>query len=136
MFFLLGVNQSFTSNIRPGKSGIRLSEVYLIAAEARLKGGNAPGSLEAADYYNMLRSKRISGNTNAASVTMDDILQERRRELFCENHRFFDLVRNRMAVNAPIVQLTPIPYNDPRMIIAIPKRELDISPDLEQNPGY
>ncbi len=115
---------------------IRLSEVYLIAAEARLKGGNAPGSLEAADYYNMLRSKRISGNTNAASVTMDDILQERRRELFCENHRFFDLVRNRMAVNAPIVQLTPIPYNDPRMIIAIPKRELDISPDLEQNPGY
>lgn len=115
---------------------IRLSEVYLIAAEARLKGGNAPGSLEAADYYNMLRSKRISGNTNAASVTMNDILQERRRELFCENHRFFDLVRNRMAVNAPIVQLTPIPYNDPRMIIAIPKRELDISPDLKQNPGY
>lgn len=115
---------------------IRLSEIYLIAAEARLKGGNTPGSLEAADFYNILRSKRISGNTNASSVTIDDILQERRRELFCENHRFFDLVRNRIAVNAPIVQLTPIPYNDPRMIIAIPKRELDISPDLKQNPGY
>jgi hypothetical protein len=115
---------------------IRLSEVYLIASEARLKGGNAPGSLEAVDYYNMLRSKRITGYSDATSVTMDDIMQERRRELFCENHRFFDLVRNRIAVNAPIVQQDPIPYNDPRMIIAIPKRELDISPDLVQNPGY
>jgi hypothetical protein len=115
---------------------IRLSEVYLIAAEARLKGGNATGAMEAVDYYNTLRSKRITGYSDAATITLDDILQERRRELFCENHRFFDLVRNRMSVNAPIVQLDPIPYDDPRMIIAIPKRELDISPDLRQNPGY
>jgi len=113
-----------------------VSEVYLIAAEARLLGGNASGSLEAIDYYNTLRSKRISGYTIALTVSLDDIIQERRRELFCENHRFFDLVRHRFPVNAPIVQLEPIPFNDPRMIMAIPKRELDISPDLEQNPGY
>jgi hypothetical protein len=115
---------------------IRLSEVYLIAAEARLRGGNAPGTLEAVDYYNALRQKRITGYTNAASVTLDNILDERRRELFCENHRMFDLVRLKRNINAPMVQIDPISYTDYRIIAAIPKRELDISPDLMQNPGY
>jgi len=115
---------------------IRMSEVYLIAAEAKLKGGTAAGSLEAVDYYNALRVKRITGYTNAASVTLDDILDERRRELFCENHRMFDLVRNKTDINAPIVQITPISCTDYRIIMAIPQRELDISLGLVQNPDY
>ena len=115
---------------------IRMSEVYLIAAEARLKGGNATGALSAVDYYNALRAKRITGYVNATSVTLNDILDERRRELFCENHRFFDLVRNRIDLNAPLVQLEPISYTDYRVLVAIPQRETDISPELVQNPGY
>jgi starch-binding outer membrane protein, SusD/RagB family len=115
---------------------IRLSEVYLIAAEARVKGGNATGALSAVDYYNDLREKRITGYVDAATVTLNDILDERRRELFCENSRFFDLVRNKININAPIVQFDPVSYTDYRVICAIPQRELDISPDLEQNPGY
>ena len=71
---------------------IRLSEVYLIAAEAKLKGGNAPDAKEAVWYYNELRKNRISDYVDAASVTLEEILDERRRELFCENHRMYDMV--------------------------------------------
>lgn len=115
---------------------IRMSEVYLIAAEARLKGGTASGALSAQDYYNALRERRITGYTPVTGVTLDDILNERRRELFCENHRMFDLVRNERNISAPIVQSEPLSYNDYRIILPIPKREIDISPGLAQNPKY
>lgn len=113
---------------------IRLAEVYLIAAEAKLLGGNFTGSNDAVWYYNQLRSNRILNYENATSVTLDDILDERRREFFGENHRMFDLVRNRRTINHP--SLGSIAYNDYRILVAIPRRELDLSPELKQNPEY
>ncbi|MBR8537208.1 RagB/SusD family nutrient uptake outer membrane protein [Carboxylicivirga sediminis] len=113
---------------------IRLSEVYLIAAEAKLKGGVASGSNDAVWYYNELRKNRINSYVDAVSVNLDEILDERRRELFCENHRMFDLVRNKKSITSPSVG--NVHYDDYRIIVAIPQRERDISPELAQNPKY
>lgn len=113
---------------------IRLSEVYLIASEAKLLGGQYADSYDAVDYYNDLRSKRIENYDDASEVTIDDILEERRREFFGENHRMFDLVRHQRNIDHP--SLGEIEYDDYKIISAIPERERDISPDLEQNPGY
>ena len=60
---------------------VRLSEVYLIAAEAALKAGDTSA---AAGYMNTLRKNRIENYTDVASITLDDILLERRLELFTE----------------------------------------------------
>ncbi len=108
---------------------IRLSEVYYIAAEALLKGATATGALTAVEYYNAVRENRISGYTAAANVTINDIMNERRIELFCENSRMFDLIRNVDEFSHPRFA-TPLKVNDSRLVVEIPQRELDINPDL------
>ncbi|MDR0907932.1 MAG: RagB/SusD family nutrient uptake outer membrane protein [Rikenellaceae bacterium] len=111
----------------------RLAEMYLIAAEAAVKSGSAT---DAAKYYNDLRRSRYAADTytDAAGVTIDQILEDRRVELFCEGHRMFDLKRNNKPVVTSNNTLQP---NDNKLVLPIPLRELDISaPLLVQNPGY
>lgn len=111
---------------------IRLAEVYLIAAEAALKSGDANNALK---YYNELRKSRYAtGYTDATTVTIDNILNERRIELFCEGHRLFDLVRNNKPVTS--YSMTTRQPNAFDIICPIPQSETDINPELEQNPNY
>ena len=110
---------------------IRLSEVYLIAAEAALHVQPS----EAAGYINALRKQRIENYTDVASVSLEDILMERRIELFAENSVSFDYWRNKMSVNNYYVGT--INYDDYRTVLPIPQDEIDLSADkLVQNPNY
>ncbi|WP_338768770.1 RagB/SusD family nutrient uptake outer membrane protein [Bernardetia sp. ABR2-2B] len=116
---------------------IRYAEVLLNRAEAQAKLGNLSAAL--ADV-NSIRSAR--GADALGSITVDEVLEERRRELAFEGHRLFDLTRNGLGVTrientnlggAPSV----IDFNDPKIILPIPERERDANPGvLEQNPGY
>jgi hypothetical protein len=108
---------------------LRLSEIYLIAAEAALKtGGNA------AEFINTLRVNRIRGYEEVADVTMREILDERRKELFAEGHIAFDYWRNGMSVNTAMGEIPPDDY---RTVLPLPKEEIDIAKGrLLQNPGY
>ncbi len=115
---------------------IRLAEVYYIAAEAKLFNGSYANAKEAVWYYNEVRKNRILNYEDAATVSLDDILDERRRELFGENHRMFDLVRHKRDIEHPLISVGTVTYNDSRILVAFPQRELDISPELVQNPGY
>ncbi len=100
-----GLNKVYT-NKYPGRNGdirtnniptLRLSETYLIAAEAAAKLGD---SSNAAKYLNAIVQR---GNPSAvaiapAAATVDRILQENRIEFVGEGHRFFDLMRNNKQV--------------------------------------
>ena len=128
----------------PGREGnlflnnpivIRLSEVYLTAAEAKVKGGNAAGAQSAAWYINQLRQNRIANYSDVSEVTLDDVLAERRKELVAEGHRCWDAWRNGESIYSPALN-QELDGDFPRAILPIPKRERDISPSLEQNPGY
>lgn len=72
---------------------LRLSDVYLIYAEAVL-GNNAstsdPSALEA---FNSVRSRAIPTATLKTSITFDDVWKERRLELAGEGDRWYDYVR-------------------------------------------
>lgn len=116
---------AYTNNIKV----IRLSEVALIAAEAALKTEG-----DAAAYINMLRSKRIEGYENVTSVTFDDVLNERRKELFAEGQIAFDYWRNGKTVVNGSLSTGPDNY---RTVLPFPKEEIDVSKGtLQQNPGY
>lgn len=125
----------------PGRDGaiyvdnpkvIRLSEVYLIAAEAALKSGSA----DATKYINDLRRNRIEDYQDVASVTIDDILTERRLELYGENHNAWDTWRNKRAVTNAQVK-DPINYDDYRTVMPIPVSEINVSGGkVKQNEGY
>ena len=137
-----GDNEGWYIQKYPGRDGeiyvnnpkvIRLSEVYLIAAEAALKAGGA----DPASYINDLRKQRIAGYEDVASVTIDDILTERRLELYGEGHNAWDTWRNKKAVTNAQVPAGPINYDDYRTVMPIPVSEINVSNGkLKQNEGY
>lgn len=124
---------------------VRLSEVYLIAAEASYQTGNIAQALT---YLNQVASRRdaaFAGYASAGAQVLEDILTERRKELAFEGHRYWDLARyNRDVVrvnvngNYPGNVLLTIAKDNFRRILPIPQTELDANPNIkpQQNTGY
>jgi tetratricopeptide (TPR) repeat protein len=116
---------------------IRLSEVYLNRAEARAEQGDFAGAL--ADL-NMIRERAGVGPITGLSgdALIDEILLERRRELFAEGHRVFDITRRgqnlvRTDCTSPTCEVT---FPDTNFILPLPQEETDVNPNIEQAPGY
>jgi starch-binding outer membrane protein, SusD/RagB family len=132
---------------------IRYSEVLLNAAEAAVMIGD---KTKAVTYLNEVRKRArmcgAPGNTvprnyieddlTGTPAGMDQVIHERRCELFCEGFRYFDLVRWRLGEkylgNTTTADGTTINYETPKhMFFPIPQRQIDISEDkLKQNPGW
>ncbi|HYH15498.1 MAG TPA: RagB/SusD family nutrient uptake outer membrane protein [Flavisolibacter sp.] len=124
---------------------IRMSEVYLIAAEAAYQLGD---ETLARNYLNAVATERVigfSGYTSSGPALLEDILEERRKELAFEGHRYWDLVRyNRDVVREDVTggEYTGVPLkiesSNFRRIFPIPQAELDANPTIrgQQNPGY
>lgn len=110
-----GLGQPNGGSTRPWNIA-KFSELYLIAAEAAVKG--ATGSMSARDLVNVLRARagkwrysnngqwsmggdgtKIADNSAAmtaatpANIDIDYILAERSREYYGEGYRWYDLVR-------------------------------------------
>jgi hypothetical protein len=137
-----GVGRGYYSNKYPGREQslyvnnpkvIRMAEVYLIASEAAFHDGNQTKALQ---YINALRAKRFTVASPYTTLTLDNILNERRKELFAEGHRSWDVWRNQRSLINRDFSLDPVNYDNYRTLVAIPQRETDISPELEQNPGW
>lgn len=105
---------------------LRLAEMYLIRAEANLEAGTSVGNAPV-DDINLLRDR--SGASSLASVTKEDILLERQRELAFEGFFIYDVKRTMGSVAG-------IPYDSPDLVLPIPQAEMDTNPRMEQNPGY
>lgn len=105
---------------------IRLAEMYLIRAEANQRLGTAVGATPLEDY-NRIHTR--AGLPAATSVTLEEILLERRRELAHEGFKIHDMRRTKTSVG-------DLPYNSPKLVFPIPAREISANPNLTQNPGY
>lgn len=107
---------------------IRLAELYLTRAEANLRVGTSTGDTPANDL-NRIRERAGLSPLSVSDVTVDVILAERRIELAFEGHLLHDLKRTGRSVGA-------IPFNANQLVYPIPQRELEVNPNLAQNPGY
>ena len=128
---------------------VRMSEVYLNAAEAAFKLGNIA---KAKQYLNdiYLRADATATPLADVDITLDRILLERGIELVGEGHRFFDLMRNGKEVVRYASEATKgwhlllIPESQRftntyfRSILPIPESELNTNRVIreQQNPGY
>ncbi|NQD71750.1 RagB/SusD family nutrient uptake outer membrane protein, partial [Sphingobacterium shayense] len=81
----------------------RFAEFLMIAAEAGLELGKS--QTEVAGYINQIRER--AGIQPLTSVTLEDIMQERRVEFAFEDHRYWDLKRWRVAHQIWTGQDTP-----------------------------
>lgn len=127
---------------------IRLSEMYLLAAEAALSLPT-PDATKAATYLNAIR-KRAPALEPATDLTVsvDMIMDEKSREFFAEGHRFFDMIRLNKTIEfndefiSPAVIIThrtkTIDRTFYKVILPLSQTEMDANPPIaaQQNPGY
>ena len=122
----------------------RVAEAYLIAAEADMHI-NGEGSATAKDYLDKIR-KRANAATKS-SYTLDDVLDERARELYAERQRWTDLRRTKQLVrynvefNNYISKAADMANvaGEYKWLRPIPQEEISSNTginDTDQNPGY
>ena len=122
---------------------MRASEMYLIEAEALARAGQTAA---AQDVLYLLASERDPAyvkSTNAGQDLVDEILVQRRIELFMEGHRWFDMLRNDEELDRTGSGADPDLYLDgykqskpstnPKWVYLIPQRELDANANMVQN---
>lgn len=152
-----GTNKVYLNKLR-GQGGnlrnvtivpiIRLSEVYLTAAECAFRKND---KTKAVEYLNDLVKNRTTTEASLATVdniTLERILIERRKELIGEGQRYFDALRNNETITRYTSEadkgwhktLSKEAQSFDRdyfkAIAAIPQEEINANPNIKQNTGY
>jgi hypothetical protein len=109
---------------------LRYADVQLMKAEALLRQG-AANEPAARGIVNALRTVR--GASTLGTLTLDNLLDERGRELYWEGWRRNDLVRFGKWLQAWQLKSASDPK---RLLFPIPSDQLALNPNLAQNPGY
>lgn len=152
-----GTNKVFLNKLR-GQGGnlrnvtivpiIRLSEVYLTAAECAFRNND---KTKAVEYLNDLvknRTTTVASLATVDNITLERILIERRKELIGEGQRYFDALRNNETITRytseadkgwhKTLSKEAQSFNRDyfKAIAAIPQAEINANPNIKQNTGY
>lgn len=110
---------------------LRLAEMYLIRAEANARLNADPATVRA--DIDVVRDRAgippLDTGIDTSSELLDAVLQERRVEFAMEGHRFFDL--RRLGRATAVLQISA-----DKLLMPVPSSEIDVNPNLSQNPGY
>lgn len=137
-----GVTTSSANNTYRDRYMMRLSETYLLRAEAYIMKGD---QASAAADINVVRARVNADPVLAADVDIDYLLDERARELFTEELRLLTIMR--MGKNVERIRLyNPMhngqyashKINDTQTLFPIPNTEIERNTEavIEQNLGY
>lgn len=152
-----GTNKVFLNKLR-GQGGnlrnvtivpiIRLSEVYLTAAECAFRNND---KTKAVEYLNDLvknRTTTVASLATVDNITLERILIERRKELIGEGQRYFDALRNNETITRytseadkgwhKTLSKEAQSFNRDfyKAIAAIPQAEINANPNIKQNDNY
>ncbi|MBO0936911.1 RagB/SusD family nutrient uptake outer membrane protein [Fibrella sp. HMF5335] len=141
--------KNVTSAGKPGSSDtfvdtdfplMRLADMYLTYAEAVVRGGTGGDLATAISYVNLLRTRAKAAPVT--SINLDQLLQERARELYWEGYRRTDLIRYDRFAGGTYLWPWKGGVKEGRAIDAkfnlypIPASDLVANPSLKQNTGY
>ena len=139
-------NQKFiaagTGDSRMDQPYMRISEMYLIEAEALARMGQDGPAAQALLPMAQARDAAYTLSANTGQALIDEILIQRRVELWGEGFRFYDLKRMDLPLNRDFANsnfnptqsiIETVPAGDPRWQWLIPQRALDNNPLLVQN---
>lgn len=109
---------------------IRLAEMYLTRAEANFREGTPYVGADPIDDLNEVRDRvNLPTYTLPTDFDLNDILLERKLELMFEGQLLHDIKRTQRSVGTRS-------YDDPKLVLPIPRREIDSNPNLCQNASY
>ena len=114
---------------------IRLSEIYLIFAEAQARvNGSAAG--EPYEYYKAIRDRAGIDTPEEGTFTdlgafITEVQREKRRELMFEGEAWYDYTRTGLALTEMMTNPDPKRY-----LFPIPQVERELNVQLGQNPAY
>ena len=124
----------------------RLSEMFLIYAEAMLRGGTGADAATALSYINKIRFRAYNnsnaGNLNTPDLTLQTVLDERGRELYWEGHRRTDLIRYGLLTTGTYLWpwkggvASGTAVDTKFNIFPVPAANRTSNPNLTQNTGY
>ncbi|SFC79703.1 SusD family protein [Algibacter lectus] len=120
----------------PGFVAIRLSEMYLIRAEASLGLENLE---DCKDDINILRNRANATLLTETTNLEDALLLERRKEMCFEAQYLFDLARFQQNIvrGADCVSQTcNLIYPSGKYILPIPDSNIELNSNLQQNDTY
>ncbi len=121
---------------------LRLSDIYLMYAEAQANAGSVPEAIKYLDKIRMRADATATATPETISKNdlLDLIFLERRKELAYEGHYLFDLKRLQKTINSGYrsdnVLYAVITYPNDILAMPIPQSELDANNNMIQNPGY
>lgn len=121
---------------------MRYTDVLMLRAECVLHGGGGNVATDVIAPINLIRQR--AGLTPVATLTLDQLMAERRVEFAAEGSRWHDLVRSGLVtskipawITAEDVQNQMQPFVKDFVIYPIPQSQLDVKAGLyTQNPGY
>lgn len=118
----------------------RLSDAYLIYAECAIRGAAGTSMGQAITYFNQVRTR--AGAPVVSVLSLDEVLNERGRELGLEGVRRQDLIRFGKFTGGSYLWpwkggvKNGAAISDNYKLFPIPSTALQANPNLTQNPGY
>ena len=128
---------SYSSTPSERSTLLRLAEVYLIRAEARVEQNNLDGAIQ--DLETIRSRAELTGSgaadDNDQASILAAIYSERQREFFAEcGHRWLDLKRTGTVDSVLSGIKSQWSSND--ALYPIPEKAINTNPNLTQNTGY
>ena len=120
----------------------RLADVYLMYAEAVVRGGSGGSMSDAVGYINALRTRANSSSITSNDLTLNFLIDERSRELHWEGHRRQDLIRFGLFTGGNYNWVwkggstNGIALSNHLNVYPIPANNMAANQNLTQNPGY
>ena len=132
------VNFNFTKKYQDnaGYVAFRLSEMYLIRAEAALETNRFDVAM--ADI-NTIRARANATLLTDTTDLKENIFLERRKELCFEGFLFFDIARNHKDVSRNdgcLANVCSLTYPSLKYVLPIPTYNTNLNPNLQQNDSY
>lgn len=120
---------------------LRAAAMYYIEAEALAKSGNEPGARQVLYDITKTRDTSYVISTKSGPPLIDEIILQKRIELWGEGYAWFDMKR----LGVPLTRDYPgsnhatfgkfnIPVGDNRFIFQVPQAEIDANPLIDQSP--
>ncbi len=120
---------------------LRSASLYYIEAEALARSGNEPGAKQVLYDITITRDPSYVLSTNSSKALIDEIILQKRIELWGEGYAWFDmkrlgvdLTRDYPGSNHLAFGKFNFPASSNNFIFQVPQAEIDVNPLIDQSP--